>query len=591
MSMLVKNTSPTRRPAPIVSGSRDDARSPMLGPYSARDESRYLVPASSQGRDHHRRQYSATQADVDRLSGRGEGRVRGEYHLPGGYNQKSYADHRASVRDDDYSYTGPREQFTRDMQARPPPSGGRDGYVRRERPMSVMEIPELKAPVTRRERDLMPPPPPRPVERVDRSEDRRLSRQVFDKEDRVSDLPSRRQSVRAPVVHQLRDEGYSSARDDIDVRSKPRRDRIDEEELLPKQRPRDLDREYPRERDLPKESERERDRDRDLRERDRERDRDRDRERDHERDRLRRDDKGKYPEDRREVRSRENSPERSGIGKAVATGLGGAAVAGLTGAALKGSSKPEEASDSDRDKERRHRKHKHRDREDLEPDPREGDPSDRRLAPPLDDRVSKRDESASESYEDDQQRRRHRRRKHRDREELDPTDTRPQDGELVRDPRDALNPDDDKYRRRHDRAASRNREPDDPELERRTISPGEDEDDRPRRVQLVEPESKESFKPKGILKAPRTVPFPEDPNPTREGVAPLKEAGKDGKDGIPQGARWTKISRVLVNPEALEKAHERFEERDDYVIVLRVISREEIEKLAEKTQEIRGEYR
>ncbi len=65
----------------------------------------------------------------------------------------------------------------------------------------------------------------------------------------------------------------------------------------------------------------------------------------------------------------------------------------------------------------------------------------------------------------------------------------------------------------------------------------------------------------------------------------MKEAGKDG---VPTNARWTKISRVLVNPEALEQSHERFEERDDYVIVLRVVTKEEIEKLATKTREIRG---
>jgi zinc finger CCCH domain-containing protein 13 len=68
-------------------------------------------------------------------------------------------------------------------------------------------------------------------------------------------------------------------------------------------------------------------------------------------------------------------------------------------------------------------------------------------------------------------------------------------------------------------------------------------------------------------------------------VAPLKEAGKEG---VPPEARWTKISRMLVNPEALEQARERFEEREDYVIVLRVISKDEIAKLAEKTREIRG---
>ncbi|KKY13993.1 hypothetical protein UCDDS831_g08538 [Diplodia seriata] len=79
--------------------------------------------------------------------------------------------------------------------------------------------------------------------------------------------------------------------------------------------------------------------------------------------------------------------------------------------------------------------------------------------------------------------------------------------------------------------------------------------------------------------------FPEDPNPIREGVAPMKDA-KKGKD-IPVDARWTKIDRRLVNPEALEDAKERFEERKDCVIVLRVLTREDIQKLADRTREIR----
>ena len=83
------------------------------------------------------------------------------------------------------------------------------------------------------------------------------------------------------------------------------------------------------------------------------------------------------------------------------------------------------------------------------------------------------------------------------------------------------------------------------------------------------------------------MPFPEDPNPQREGVAPLNAAGKDG---IPPWVRWTKISRVLVNPDALREAKERFEERDDYVIVLRVLSREKILELAEKTRQLRGKF-
>jgi hypothetical protein len=60
------------------------------------------------------------------------------------------------------------------------------------------------------------------------------------------------------------------------------------------------------------------------------------------------------------------------------------------------------------------------------------------------------------------------------------------------------------------------------------------------------------------------------------------------KKGIPPGARWTKIDRRLVNPEALEKANERFEERQDFVIVLRVLTKEEIQKLADRTRDIRG---
>lgn len=43
-----------------------------------------------------------------------------------------------------------------------------------------------------------------------------------------------------------------------------------------------------------------------------------------------------------------------------------------------------------------------------------------------------------------------------------------------------------------------------------------------------------------------------------------------------------------MNPEALEAAHERFEERLDCVIVLRVLTKEEIQKLADRTREIRG---
>jgi hypothetical protein len=89
---------------------------------------------------------------------------------------------------------------------------------------------------------------------------------------------------------------------------------------------------------------------------------------------------------------------------------------------------------------------------------------------------------------------------------------------------------------------------------------------------------------KGILHAPREK-FPKNTMPLREEVAQLKDAKKDG---IPPGARWTKISRKLVNPEALEAGKERFEAREDFVIVLRVLSADEVQGYAEVTQRIRG---
>ncbi|KAI4225715.1 MAG: hypothetical protein L6R36_003719 [Xanthoria steineri] len=112
---------------------------------------------------------------------------------------------------------------------------------------------------------------------------------------------------------------------------------------------------------------------------------------------------------------------------------------------------------------------------------------------------------------------------------------------------------------------------------------------RPRNVRVVTPTEERApsqpAAPKSILRAPREK-FPEDPAPVREGVAPLKDAGKKG---IPPNARWTKIDRKLVNPEALEAGNERYEERVDYVIVLRVLTKEEIEQYAAKTQELRAQ--
>ncbi|CAD6572046.1 MAG: hypothetical protein ASARMPREDX12_004875 [Alectoria sarmentosa] len=93
--------------------------------------------------------------------------------------------------------------------------------------------------------------------------------------------------------------------------------------------------------------------------------------------------------------------------------------------------------------------------------------------------------------------------------------------------------------------------------------------------------------PKGILRKPREK-FPEHPDTIREGVAPHKEMPK--KD-VPPNARWTKINRKLVNPEALEQDGIRFNEYVDHVIVLKAMDLEEIEKYTRKTAEIREKRR
>ncbi|EED18570.1 conserved hypothetical protein [Talaromyces stipitatus ATCC 10500] len=97
------------------------------------------------------------------------------------------------------------------------------------------------------------------------------------------------------------------------------------------------------------------------------------------------------------------------------------------------------------------------------------------------------------------------------------------------------------------------------------------------------PSTDTSTSPRGILEPPQAK-FPEEPNPVHEGVTPLKDALEKG---VPARARWTKIDRRLVNPAALEAGLERFEERPEYVIVLRVLTKEEIQAYALKTQEIR----
>lgn len=57
---------------------------------------------------------------------------------------------------------------------------------------------------------------------------------------------------------------------------------------------------------------------------------------------------------------------------------------------------------------------------------------------------------------------------------------------------------------------------------------------------------------------------------------------------VPEGARWTRIDRSMVDPTILEVAGEKFWERSDYVVVLRLLSREEIQRYADRTRNYRS---
>ena len=142
-------------------------------------------------------------------------------------------------------------------------------------------------------------------------------------------------------------------------------------------------------------------------------------------------------------------------------------------------------------------------------------------------------------------------------------------------------------RRHHSRTRD-----DDSYTESSFSSSSDSEDDRiERQPRVVSPSNEEKSvpppAPKSILRKPRDK-FPEHPDTVREGVAPHKEMPK--KD-VPPNARWTKINRKLVNPEALEQDGIRYNEYVDHVIVLKAMDLEEIEKYTKKTAEIREKRR
>ncbi|MCJ1387908.1 hypothetical protein MMC18_000751 [Xylographa bjoerkii] len=93
---------------------------------------------------------------------------------------------------------------------------------------------------------------------------------------------------------------------------------------------------------------------------------------------------------------------------------------------------------------------------------------------------------------------------------------------------------------------------------------------------------KDSMAIKSALKAPGEI-FPEHRNAIHDRVSSLKYSP------TPKNARWTKIDRELVNPEALDSGSEKYDVHDDHVVVQGVLTKEGVEVYAQSTRTIRDQ--
>src|ERR1700733_13812230 len=129
-SLVIPPPSPARSRPLVNNLSRDrPSGSPLPKPHHPRDDSeRYIYPAVSSPRQQHQRHYSATPTDLEHLRVTDKDRrERARYRDLGA---SGYPTSGAPIRyrDDDVSYTGPREQFDRDYPSSSPVR--RDGQPR-----------------------------------------------------------------------------------------------------------------------------------------------------------------------------------------------------------------------------------------------------------------------------------------------------------------------------------------------------------------------------------------------------------------------------------------------------------------------------
>lgn len=88
------------------------------------------------------------------------------------------------------------------------------------------------------------------------------------------------------------------------------------------------------------------------------------------------------------------------------------------------------------------------------------------------------------------------------------------------------------------------------------------------------------------------MPHPLNSGPPSYGSSPRSSASKLAPDRwgneIPPDAQWTRIKRERVSPEVLERAGVRYEARPDFVAVLGILTREQIEEYARQSAACRA---
>lgn len=578
---LITPSSPNRA-RPIITSTIERPPSPSTKPIRPRYEEDFYIQPASSAREH-RRNYTAGSIDTSRLAA-------GERLEPSGYRRSGggrtgYNVNQPLVRTQDkddrpygYEYTDRREQMYKDTAPRARPR--RDSSVStRERPLSMTVLEDYPR-ISQSSRDTGPPVAmqTRGFANVGRSGSVRQGQRVRDDDFVSRDYPREdydtsqgRRSSRAPVsLHQTPVEPYYQedlkGNTDRHHRRHHKHAFDDERSDVNTNLRDDLD-----------------DKGNDDRKRHHEKSHHRDHDDKDDRDRRTRDDPPRHKRDR--------GDEISANGL-LASAAASAAAAGVTAEGV-----------------RRHRRDHDRDDKTVEPlkERTRDDDRDRLLA--VQDALE--NTSIGTEVSDEDRRERHRRRR-REREEKEAEDRKreaaqtmpqfaPQVVPLEPLPAENMLQEQGSHERpAHHKSVNTEEMPRSSRHHRRHHSHTHEKDSysddstsddlpegRQRQVRVVDPseDPREPEQPiKSILRQPREK-FPEDPAPIREGVAPLKDAGAKG---IPPNARWTKIDRKLVNPEALEEGNERFEERPDYVIVLRVLKKEDIEAYALKTQEIRG---